>query len=296
MQKNGAYPQLTYRLAHSNELRVQAAYSLMIDSPCMNGGSLLRSAKACILRPYPLLAGRMRDALFLHIAFIRKYGNIPVTEIGRCYWFRNHNFSERSTMTRTSGATPSKITEITTKVVKMLAPLVSDERQKVIQASLMLLGEAGVGFGGSNTAALSAGSEDSGKTAPGVPGLSAKANAWVRQNGITSAQLEEVFDITAEGAAVIASAIPGKNGKEKTINAYVIQGVARLLVSGEGSFDDKSARELCETLGCYNSPNHALYLSAVGNALTGSKDKGWRLTAPGLKKGAELVKEITKGA
>jgi hypothetical protein len=199
-------------------------------------------------------------------------------------------------MVKTSSATPSKITEITAKVVKMLAPLASDERQKVIQASLTLLGEAGVGFGGSDTSSLSAGGGDKGKTTSGVQGLSAKANSWVRQNGITSAQLEDVFDITAEGVAVIASTIPGKNGKEKTINAYVIQGVARLLVSGEGSFDDKSARELCETLGCYNSPNHAVYLSAVGNVLTGSKDKGWRLTAPGLKRGAELVKEITKGA
>jgi hypothetical protein len=37
-------------------------------------------------------------------------------------------------------------------------------------------------------------------------------------------------------------------------------------------------------------------MSAKGNLFTGSKDKGWKLTAPGLKRGAELVKVIAQGA
>jgi hypothetical protein len=198
------------------------------------------------------------------------------------------------TMPKTNTATTSKITEITTKLVKMLMPLGSDERQRVIQASLTLLGEASVGSAGGSKSLD--GSGGSGKASHGIHGLSAKANAWVRQSGITSEQLEEVFDIDGASVSVIASNMPGKNLKEKTLNAYVIFGVGRLLASGEGNFDDKSARELCETLGCYNSANHALYLSSMGNTLTGSKDKGWKLTAPGLRRGTELVKEMTKGA
>jgi hypothetical protein len=37
-------------------------------------------------------------------------------------------------------------------------------------------------------------------------------------------------------------------------------------------------------------------MRAIGNNLAGSKDKGWKLTAPGMKKGADLIKEMTKGA
>jgi hypothetical protein len=95
---------------------------------------------------------------------------------------------------------------------------------------------------------------------------------------------------------VLGGSIPGKSSKEQTISAYILKGVAQLLATGEPTFDDKSARKLCEDLGCYNGPNHAVYMNKMGNSITGSKDKGWKLTAPGLKKGADLIKEMTKGA
>ncbi len=199
-------------------------------------------------------------------------------------------------MAKTNTATTSKITEITTKVVKMLTPLDSEQRQKVIQASLTLLGEASIASGTSGGSRSPDGTGGTVGAPHGISGLSAKANAWVKRNGITLEQLEEVFDIAGGVMGVIASHIPGKNKKEKTLNAYVIQGVSRLLASGEGNFDDKAARALCENLGCYDSSNHAVYLNAKSNALTGSKDSGWRLTAPGLNRGAELVKEMTKGS
>ena len=107
--------------------------------------------------------------------------------------------------------------------------------------------------------------------------------------GLTLAQVERVFDISNQGVTVIASEAPGKNDKQRTHNVYVLQGLSRLLASGEATFDDKDARKLCEDLGCYNKPNHALYMGDKGNLLTGSKGGGWKLTAPGLKHGAELV-------
>lgn len=74
----------------------------------------------------------------------------------------------------------------------------------------------------------------------------------------------------------------------------MLVGIAKLLSSGDPSFDDKSARALCETSGCYDSANHAASLRDKGNEFTGTKDKGWTLTTPGLKRGAILIKELNK--
>jgi hypothetical protein len=180
----------------------------------------------------------------------------------------------------------AKISDITIKVVKLLAGLDSGDRQKVIQASRTLLGEtavdAGVGGYGGNGGAV-------------LPGLSAKASAWIKQNGLTTAELEQVFDTDGGNVSMIAGSVPGKSGKDQTIAVYVLRGVTQLLATGEPTFDDKSARKLCEDIGCYDNANHAVYMRAIGNNLAGSKDKGWKLTAPGMKRGAELIKEMTKG-
>ncbi len=192
-----------------------------------------------------------------------------------------------------AGAT---IAEIAGKIVALLGPLNSEDRHKVIKGALVLLGEdspAGTtGSESSSGTALRTG--DAGKNDHNLRGLAAKATNWMTQNGLTAAQIERVFDITAEGVTVIAAEAPGKDSKSKTRNAYVLQGVSRFLASGESAFDDKSARKVCEELGCYNKGNHAAYMKDKGNLLTGSKGGGWRLTAPGLKHGAALVKELTK--
>jgi hypothetical protein len=189
----------------------------------------------------------------------------------------------------------AKIADITMKVVKLLTPLDSDGRQKAIKASLTLLGEADVDIdaGGSGSAG---GSGDGARGSATLPGLSPKATAWTKQNTLSKSQLEQVFDIDGTSVNVLGGGIPGKSSKDQTISAYILKGVAQLLATGEPTFDDKSARKLCVDLGCYNSANHAVYMNSMGNTITGSKDKGWKLTAPGLKKGADLIKEMTKGA
>jgi|ERR1700739_3025192 len=182
-----------------------------------------------------------------------------------------------------------KIADIAHKIYGLLEPLNSDERRKIINASLTLLGEATAGeraVGGGDSRV----STDGGKPDQNIEGIHPKAVHWMKQNGVTQAQLEEVFDITSEGMPVIISQAPGKNSKVQTHNAYVLQGISRLLATGDSTFDDKTARNLCGGLGCYNKGNHAVYMDEIGNQLTGSKDKGWKLTAPGLKHGASLIK------
>ncbi len=178
----------------------------------------------------------------------------------------------------------SKVTEIAVKIVDMLTPLTSEERQRVVHAALTLMGEAPL-----VDTKRSDQSEDSVDA-----GLHHRARAWMKQNDLTAEDLQHVFHLAGGRAEVIASEIPGKSDKEKTLNAYVLIGVANLLSNGDANFDDKAARDLCGTLGCFNGANHAAYMKNKGNQIAGSKEKGWTLTSPGLKRGAALVKELSK--
>jgi hypothetical protein len=182
-----------------------------------------------------------------------------------------------------------KIAELVGKTVTLLEPLESDERQKVIKAVLTILGEAST----SSTGNGGGGAHNSGEAGQRLSVTSPRSKTWMQQNGLTAEQIEQVFDLAT--GEVIASEVPGKSDKEKTYNAYVLLGIGRLLASGDASFDDKSARKLCESLGCFIRANHARYMAEKPNVLVGTKEKGWKVTAPGLGRGADVVKELTTG-
>jgi hypothetical protein len=187
--------------------------------------------------------------------------------------------------------TTKKTTEIVSEIVELLMPLESAERARVIQASVTLLGDA-LPVGQSRTRADGASiAEDDGGETPNLP---PRACAWMKQNGVSLEDLQQVFHLETGSAEVIAGDIPGKNKKEKTYNAYILIGLSKLLSTGGPAFDDKTARALCESSGCYDQANHSAHIKERGNEFTGTKEKGWSLTAPGLKRAAALVKEMTK--
>lgn len=174
-----------------------------------------------------------------------------------------------------------KVADVATKIVDLLTPLNSEERQRVVQAALTLVGEGQVILPT--------------KGDPNTKDISSRGQRWMKQNSLKLEELELIFQIEDGKVEVIVSEIQGKGKKGKTINAYILEGLGQLLLSGDSSFNDKSARGLCSTLGCYDGANHAAYMNAMRGKVIGSKDKGWKLTAPGLKHGATLVKEMTKG-
>lgn len=170
------------------------------------------------------------------------------------------------------------------KIVTLLTPFTSEERQRMISAALTLLGDAPA------TGMKSfAGSGDQ----PILGGNSQRATAWMRQNGLTSHTLEQVFHIDGENVEVVAASVPGKSKKNQTLNAYALAGVARLIAVGDSTFEDKVARELCSNFGCYDSTNHSKYLKDRGNKLAGSASTGWKLTAPGLTHAAAVIKQMS---
>lgn len=185
--------------------------------------------------------------------------------------------------------TTKKPTEIVGDIVELLKPFDSVERARVIQASLTLLGDA-VPIGQARVGADGGAEDDTGE----APALPLRARSWMKQNAISREDLQQVFHLEDGSAEVIAGDIPGKSKREKTYAAYILTGLSKLLSTGSAAFDDKSARTLCESSGCYDPANHSVHIKHRGNEFTGTKEKGWTLTAPGLKRAAALVMEMTK--
>jgi hypothetical protein len=173
------------------------------------------------------------------------------------------------------------------ELYKVLEPHEPDVRERAIKAAMVMLGG-----NPSVTAPNKPTSRDLLGDDGDEPPLASRVKIWMRTNGITREQLGDVFHLDGGACEVLSSEAPGKNGKEKTINAYVLTGISAYLQNGEPKFDDKTARDVCRAMGCFNEGNHAYYLKGRGNVLGGSKDAGWTLTGPGLKAGAELIKNL----
>jgi hypothetical protein len=168
-------------------------------------------------------------------------------------------------------------------IVQELENFSSEDRHRIVSASMTLLGEAPTRLvpEGENTEPRH---DQSG-------GLPAKARNWMKQHGLTLEQINQVFHFGDEGPKIIAP-IPGANRREQVRSAYILCGIGSLLTTGETKFDDKVARDVCELGGFFDSTNHMKYMK--GSEFTGSREKGWVLTAPGIKFGAYLVAQLSK--
>lgn len=171
------------------------------------------------------------------------------------------------------------------EIIRQLSELEPDARQRTLAAA-----QAFFGVAHSPTVATQISCSD--VSATDELAVPLKAATWMRQNALTREEVEKVFHISENSAEIIAPTIPGRSKKEQTFNCYKLLGVSKLLANGSTDFDDKEARELCESQGCYDAPNHATNFRNKGNDLAGSKEKGWTLTSPGLKSAGALVKEL----
>jgi hypothetical protein len=182
---------------------------------------------------------------------------------------------------------------VSNSIYELLEPLETADRLRAINAALTLLGDNSISDAGHKGKTNTSKRQDEDESGGGESGdISAKGRAWMRKYKVSDDQVAEVFDLDGETAEVIADDVPGDNSKIKTINAYVVTGIAQYLKTGDVKFNDDAARAVCKHMGCLNETNHSKYMSARKNLFNGSKKAGWKLTAPGLKKGAELVAGI----
>ncbi|MBI1359014.1 MAG: hypothetical protein GC155_01895 [Alphaproteobacteria bacterium] len=179
------------------------------------------------------------------------------------------------------------------KVLAALEPLSGDARDRVMSWVADKLGlnrEHKVAAGPNQPVGIA----DIHLDAPVEHGtLPSRVVLWMKQNDVSTDELSEIFHIAGGEAQLIVGDMPGRNNKERTLNGYVLAGLSQFLVSGDPTFTDRFARDLCSSAGCLDLTNHARYLNGRGNEFTGSKERGWALTAPGLKRAAAIIKEAT---
>jgi hypothetical protein len=179
----------------------------------------------------------------------------------------------------------NKLTKAVTDIVKILSPLDSDERLRVVNASLTLLGDRA-----SPTPPSDSSQEASNRGGVGTLQVSPQARAWLNKNSLSDEELENWYDVQQDSATLLT--LPGTTSKrsQQTINTYILLGFAAFLGSGDASFRDQDARARCEHFGCYDATNHSKIYKAFGNKITGSKSTGWKLTAPGMSAAKALLK------
>lgn len=181
------------------------------------------------------------------------------------------------------------ITDATAKIHAILESLDSEERRRVINAALILLGDQATTSTKGNSQDNNRDREDTTQSEGELPPA---ASRWLGKHDLSRENLENYFHF--DDASVVPIELPG-NGKakrEKTIHTYLIVGIAALLQSGSPTFEDAVAREQCSEFGCYDKPNHGKYLKQFGNLITGSKSTGWKLTTPGMTAAANLLKAV----
>ncbi|MDP8997485.1 MAG: hypothetical protein M3O03_10870 [Pseudomonadota bacterium] len=180
--------------------------------------------------------------------------------------------------------------QLTMEIVKLAEGYSNETLKRSFQAVLMLRGET-QGFaepnkpvGGQNFNALGG---DFGDTKIGP-----KAQKWIQKNGISRAQLEEIFHLTGDAIEITASEVPGNAKKEMTANCYLLMGVRGLLQFDEPRLNESDAIDLCKRLTAYDKNNHTTLRKNVGNKMTGTKPD-FLLTGPGETAAATLIKQMT---
>ncbi len=125
--------------------------------------------------------------------------------------------------------------------------------------------------------------------APPSPGDKTR---WMLQQRVAQDQLDQLFHRDGENYHFIAPSMVGANNKDRSINAYVLTGLRSVLLGRGGRFTDEEARAICIQYGVYDPNNHSKLLNSLRPEITGHKASGWQLTARGLIKAGELVRQL----
>jgi hypothetical protein len=196
---------------------------------------------------------------------------------------RKYGFATRSSLPEPNSEAVATLMTI----IKLLKPLTSQERHRAIRAAMMFLGET--------WAAPTPQPHVEGIGAPKDPRRRSSLNARMKRIGVSTVELDRVFSFSGDGSFDIHD-VPGKSKRDKSVNTYILTGVGTFLSSGKRRFDDATARGFCAKLRCYDKTHHSTYLKQNVPEFNGDKKSGYLLTNVGLRRGAVLVKELSRAA
>ena len=110
-------------------------------------------------------------------------------------------------------------------IVQILGPMSSEERQRVVQGALVILGEVLPDVGGAPNRR-----EEVGDDNEALRQVNPRAKTWMKQHQVAADGLTHVFDFSDNdnGVVVIAAALAGKNTAEKVIRTYALTGISAL--------------------------------------------------------------------
>jgi hypothetical protein len=192
----------------------------------------------------------------------------------------------------TTSASKGRLPEVMSELYSLLEPLGTEDRQRVVDSALNLLGDKPM----THHKHTERSETEVGKEGPpgddaDWKGFPAEAKRWAKRNGITRDLFDEYFH-EKDGKLSVINIPDGLAGKQKmSVACYLLLGLATYIKAGDAAtFDDEAARKLCETFGAYDSPNHSRIFATMKGQLTGGKKSGWQLTKPGLDAAARLLK------
>jgi len=185
--------------------------------------------------------------------------------------------------------TPS-IPHIAATMYPLLEPLDPQDRIKATSAVLAMFGQSLVA---SAPVYVSADVSDSQPESYGFQTrLASNAQRSLKQHQLSVDGLTDIFEFSGADVALLAADMPGSTKKDRTINCYLVVGVWALLRTDEPVFDDETAVQFCKTSGAYDGNNHTANRRALANRIIGDRKYGFRLTAPGLRDAANVIKSM----
>ena len=183
----------------------------------------------------------------------------------------------------------TSIPTVAIQLYELLSPLSPEERLNATRAALAMHGETLSSVPPHSRDILEAVSSDDYSQ---VRTYGRNAERWMRQNDLCYEDFDEVFDISGSEIALLAADVPGHTKKEKTAYCYLLVGVAELLRKDEPLFSDDEAVEFCKYVGAYDANNHTANRRALANRIVGDRKHGFKLTSPGLRDAASVIKSI----
>ncbi len=185
-----------------------------------------------------------------------------------------------------------RLPDIVSKLHDILEPLGAPIRARAIRSVLAMFEDDPVGHEQTTTTLLgTAPPRDTPRTNSKFA-FGKRAQAWLKKNSLTDEMLEQVYHLENGGKPELFANIPGASKREQTLNAYMLTAALAFLSTDELRFADADAVALCKKEGCHDVAIHAQTRSSLSNRVSGSKESGYVLTAPGQDAAAALIKSI----